>query len=61
LGQARIVSRGLVGQRGEAIVAIYRPSKNAALRYQREESAHTDVVYSMVKRGAQIERKRRWL
>ena len=52
LGQTRIVSRGLAGQRGEVIVAICRPSKNAALRYQREESPHTNVVYSTVKRGA---------
>ena len=52
LGQTLIVSRGLAGQRGEVIVTIYRPSKNAALRYQREESPHTDVVYSTVKRGA---------
>src|SRR4051812_20366422 len=41
-GLALIVSRSRAGQRGEVIVAIDRPSKNAALRYQREEALHTD-------------------
>ena len=57
LGLALIVSRGRPGQQGEVNVTIYRPSKNAALRYQREESRHTDVVYSTVKRGAQTDRR----
>ena len=57
-GYSRHLVRQLPAVAPEVIIAIDRPSQNAALRYQREEAPRTEVIYYTRKRDDHAGRKK---